>query len=351
MTRVRALRSIVLSAVLITGLGLIVACGGGAEPTDGGRAPSQERGSIAIGAQLGTLATYAAQLGDPLGFYEEENLDVKVITANSTSNGLQGVLSGSINFYFGGPEALSANAEDPRSDLKIVAATGNSSAFALVSRPEITRVEDLKGKLFGVSALGSISTVTAQEAFAAHGLAAADVEPVVVGGSATRWSALQAGTIDVTTMSEPLVTAARDAGFTILGYTDLDLGAPQMVTGTITGKASWMEANRDITLRFLRAYMRTVAALYDEGRRPEIAAAVAKGLDISEQQATEAIDAEYTPDREVTQPRDGHVDLDALTQSARSLQSVGQLPADADIAQLIERSVDPGYATEAANSL
>lgn len=310
-----------------------------------------ERASITIGAQLGTLGTYAANLAGELGFYDEEGLDVEIITANSTSNGLQGVLSGSIDFYFGGPEALSANAEDPNSDLTIVCGVGNSSAFVVVATPDITSVEQLRGKLFGVSALGSISTVTAQQAFETHGLGVNDIQPVVVGGSATRWAALQAGNIQVTTMSEPLVTAARDAGFSILGYTDTDLGAPKMMTGTITGKGSWLEENRDVTVRFLRAYMRTVAAFYDPARRAEIAPFVAEGLGISEQQAIEAMDAQYTPANEVRQPRDGHIDMEALEQSAVSLQAVDQLKQDVDINQLINDAVDPSFAAEAAAGL
>jgi ABC-type nitrate/sulfonate/bicarbonate transport system substrate-binding protein len=324
---------------------MLSACGGGSG-AGGGSSSAGGRDSVTVGMQTGTVTVYTARLAQQLGYFDKLNLDVKFVAGNSTAAGLSGLQGGSANFYLGGPETLTANQKG--AGLQIVGATSNTSDFNIVAAPQFKTVKSLAGQNFAVSSVTSISTVAAKDAFVAQGMSQDAMKPVVIGATSSRYAALKAGTVAATTLGEPLLTQARADGFSILGYTDVDLGAPTMLTGTITSKTSWLQSNRNVAVRFLEGYLQAAKALYDPAMRDRVAPLVAKGLNVDPAEARKSLDATYVSEYDRSQPRDGHVDMDALLHSAQALQGVGALPPGADLDALVKSSVDESYIKEAA---
>src|SRR5207253_2793147 len=89
------------------------------------------------------------------------------------------------------------------------------SDFSLVVRPEIRRVEDLKGKTLAVSGVGEFTDVGARLVLKRYGLVPeADVKlRPLYGNHPLRLSALQAGQIDGTIMAMPYNKMAVKMGF------------------------------------------------------------------------------------------------------------------------------------------
>jgi ABC-type nitrate/sulfonate/bicarbonate transport systems, periplasmic components len=347
-SRSRSSIAAIATAALIVSMSACGSSGGSASDTaDGG---TQQEATITVGLQLGTLATYSAELAQRLGYYKQENLNVKLITANSTANGVSGIVGGSIDFYFGGPEALIANAKD-NAGLVLIASTGNTSSFNIVSAPQYNTVASLKGQTFAVSSKTSISTVASQGAFVAQGLPLDAVKQVVIGSTSARWAALKAGKVAATSLGEPLIPQARGQGFNILGYTDVDLGGPTLLTGAIAAKASWVKTHADVTKRFLTAIMKVVGAYYDPKMLDTLAPLVAKGISIPLELAKAAIPDTFSDKTLQQSPKDMHIDMTALLNSAKAEQSVGAIPKDADLEALVKSSVDGSYAAAVAKSL
>jgi NitT/TauT family transport system substrate-binding protein len=122
-------------------------------------------------------------------------------------------------------------------DLTIFFGAMNTFVYSLVVRPEITRVEDLKGKKVGVGGgFGGPPAFATQWLLTRYGLQPnRDVSLLIIRGGAQpeRLAALQAGTIDAILLSAPATLMARKAGMRILvNLASLQAEYPQTVFTT-----------------------------------------------------------------------------------------------------------------------
>lgn len=308
--------------------------------------------TVVVGYQKGALGSYVISIANALGYYKDLGLTVNLVNGNSTSAGIAALKGGSYQFYEGGPESLIAN-QTSHANLKILCGTSNSSGFNVISTKKFKTLASLKGQNFAVSSTSSISTVAAQSAFVANGLSQKDITSVVVGSTSSRYAAMKTGKVQATTLSEPLISQARKDGFNVLGYTDVDLGAPQMVTGTIFADAGWLKDHKATTVKLLQGTERAVKDLYDPSKRDQIAKIVSSGLGVDLDQAKTALKETYTPEHEKkNQPKDCHVDMAALLNSAKALQATGVLPKGGQpLQKLVDSTVDGSYAKEAYQKL
>jgi ABC-type nitrate/sulfonate/bicarbonate transport system substrate-binding protein len=123
-----------------------------------------------------------------------------------------------------------------------------------MANPELKKPEDLKGKKIGISRLGGASDFSARYALTKWGLVPEkDVALIQVGGEPEEVLALQNKAVDAVILSEPFATVARRAGAIVLA--DLSqLGVPYTMHG-IGVRKSYIKANRDIVVRFMKAYL------------------------------------------------------------------------------------------------
>src|SRR5262247_4315491 len=88
--------------------------------------------------------------------YEKHGLGVEAIHIPGSSLALQAMLSGEVPIIqLGGTASMQANLAG--ADTVIVATILKKFLFSIFSRPEITRIADLKGKLFGATRFGTLS--------------------------------------------------------------------------------------------------------------------------------------------------------------------------------------------------
>jgi ABC-type nitrate/sulfonate/bicarbonate transport system substrate-binding protein len=136
------------------------------------------------------------------GFYQSEGLEAELIVMGP-SVAMQGLLAGDLNFV----TTLSSATRAAMSGMPVrnvmVFMTGSDQS--LIVRPEILRVEDLKGKIVGVPQLKGPADIYTRAALRKHGLVPdVDVSILVLGGGTPlRLAALQAGKIDGSMLSTP----------------------------------------------------------------------------------------------------------------------------------------------------
>jgi NitT/TauT family transport system substrate-binding protein len=156
-----------------------------------------------------TLGLSAAQT---YGFFRTQGLYAELIVMRPSTS-LQALMSGDLDFS----TALASGARASVSGLplRMMMALTVGQDFSLVVRPEIRRVEDLKGKTLAVSGIGEFTDVGTRIVLKKYGLAPeADVKlRALYGNHPLRLSALQAGQIDGTVMSMPFNKMAVKMGF------------------------------------------------------------------------------------------------------------------------------------------
>ena len=201
-----------------------------------------------------------AYLGQTKGFFKEEALDVELIVMRGARSGVQALLSGDVQFGLALGAAFSAIWSG--GDLKIVAQMTNMLPFSLVVRPEIKRIEDLKGKRIGAS-VGSTTYALVYDLLKAHGIDPdKGVEYVNIPGAAPRIAALEKGFLAATPLAPPGDVKAVQAGFKRLVFFGDVL--PEMSFTGLVATGRYIRENPKIVERMVRAIVRGTLSARDD---------------------------------------------------------------------------------------
>ncbi len=188
------------------------------------------------------------------GYLSAEGLDVELIRVGGSTRMVAAMLGGSAPIIQAGAVAAIA-ATAAGSDVVIVGATGNTSSFHLMVRPDIKQPSDLKGHKAGITTFGSTSDQMVRIALKKFNLEPnRDVALLSLGAQPEVFAALHSGAVEVAALTYPLYAQAAKLGmrelvnFSALGVED--------VTGTVITTRSFVAQQRDTVLRFLRGYVR-----------------------------------------------------------------------------------------------
>ncbi len=197
------------------------------------------------------------------GYYEKHGLDVDSISIPGSSLALQAMLSGELPvLQLGGAASIRANLSG--ADTVIVATIVRKFVFWIYGRPEIGRMEDLKGKVFGTTRFGSLSDLASRFALRLHGIDPEhDITMVQTGGPAETIAAMTTGKVQAAALTPPATLQAKKVKFKeLLDMSKLD--AEYHINGVVTTR-HFLKSNEDTVRRFLRAYIEgTVRAQKDK---------------------------------------------------------------------------------------
>lgn len=199
------------------------------------------RGATTIG--LAAAQTY--------GFFRAQGLFAELIVMRPSTS-LQTLMSGDLDFS----TALASGARAAVSGLplRIVMTFTTGQDFSLVVRPEIRRMEDLKGKTLAVSGVGEFTDVGARLMLKKYGLVPeVDVKlRALFGNHPLRLSALQAGQIDGTIMAMPYNKMAVKMGYKELVHLREIIKTPQ---GGLVTTAQKIRGDPDGIVRTIKAVL------------------------------------------------------------------------------------------------
>lgn len=187
------------------------------------------------------------------GFYEKHGLAIEAISIPGSSLAIQAMLSGEVPIIqLGGTASMQANLAG--ADTVIVATILKRFLFSIFSRPEITRIADLKGKLFGATRFGTLSDFASRFALEKSGLnPERDITMVQTGGQPETVLALLTGKVQAAALSVPATMRAKKANMReLLDMAKLEATIHQ--NGVVTTR-KYLKTNEDTVRRFLRAYI------------------------------------------------------------------------------------------------
>lgn len=163
-------------------------------------------------------------------FFEKHGLEAELVLTKGAPTVISGLVSGDIHMgYTGGTGVVGGVAAG--AGLKIVATFLNRQILRLIVRPEIKKVEDLRGGRLGVQTVGGANWMMSMFALEQLGLEPRrdNIRVLNSGGSPLRAQALEAGSIDFAVFSDvsfprmlkqkgfPLLAELRPMPFTSLG--------------------------------------------------------------------------------------------------------------------------------------
>ena len=222
----RSSRSIIAVAVMLALSLVIAACGGDDESSDT-TAAGDEGSTTTIGTatadevRLGFFpnVTHApALVGVEEGFFEESLGDTKLTTStfNAGPEAVEALFADALDVTYIGPNpAINAFAQSNGEAIRIVSGSTSGGAF-LVTTPEITSAEDLKGEKVATPQLGNTQDVALRTWLQDEGLSSdtsggGDVS-IVPQANADTLTAFQNGDIAGAWVPEPWATRLIEEG-------------------------------------------------------------------------------------------------------------------------------------------
>lgn len=186
-------------------------------------------------------------------YYEKNGLNVEVISIPGSSLAIQAMLSGELPvIQAGGAGPIQAALSG--TDTVIIATIAKKFNWWIFAQPNINRIEDLRGKIFGTTRFGTQSDLASRIALRRAGIdPERDITMVQTGGPAETISAMVAGKVQAAAVTPPATLQARKAKLKDL--VDLSkLDVEYHVNGVVTTRR-FLKSNEDTVRRFLRAYI------------------------------------------------------------------------------------------------
>jgi NitT/TauT family transport system substrate-binding protein len=194
---VRPLRTVALALYI-----LLVAASGAAF--------AQERITVGLTTRTGSTSLPFV-IAEEKGFFKAEGLNAIVVIMQN-----QVVVNGVVtrNVDYGGTFSNFVGAAISGLPVRIVMSAMDGSDHYLVTAANIKKVEDLKGKKFGISSFGGTPHSEAIMILRKFGLnPEKDVTFLQIGGSSSRYAALESGSIDAAMLVPPFNNFAMKHGF------------------------------------------------------------------------------------------------------------------------------------------
>jgi NitT/TauT family transport system substrate-binding protein len=187
-----------------------------------------------------------------MGFYAKQGLDVDLVLLVGAPLAVTALVAGETPVVHAGASAVvTSNLQG--SGAVLVAGGANRFPYVLFVTEEIKRVEDLRGKKFGVSRIGSADHAAALTVLNRFGIKEAEVTYVQAGSIPSRLAAMQTNALQATLLQAPETLKAKEIGMrALLDFTKLDVEWQQ--NGVATTR-DYIKKKPDTVRRFLRAYV------------------------------------------------------------------------------------------------
>lgn len=150
------------------------------------------------------------------GFWREEGLDVETILIRGAV-GMQALLGGSVDYTSASGSTIAAAARGL--PVKLVFISSAKPQFELISQPQIKSVQELRGKIVGISSRGGSNDLMMQMILQKNGLAPnKDVTTIIIGAQEETVIALRAGRIAAALITPPRNFILQRDGFNRIAY-------------------------------------------------------------------------------------------------------------------------------------
>lgn len=236
---------------------------------------SAQTGKIHISAPSKSLSWFPIHLAREKGFYRGEGLDVDYVIMKPQV-AMQALIAGDVGYTTALGSTIRAALRGV--PLRVVMTIADKPLFALIARPGINSVEELKGKLLGISSFGASTDTYARALLRRHRLIPnQDVKILALGGGLSRIAAMKTGAVDAALIEAPYNVMLEREGFRKIVFVGDVIPSPLAGFGTRLEK---IQKQADEIRRLVRATLRGIQ--YAKSNRQESVRAIMKWADMDQ---------------------------------------------------------------------
>jgi ABC-type nitrate/sulfonate/bicarbonate transport system substrate-binding protein len=238
-------------------------------------------------------------------------VDPEIIAISASPIVLQALLAGEIDVAATSVATL-VSSRLAGADTVMILGMVRTFVDHIITEHNITRPEQLKGKIGGVNRIGSTSDLGLRFALRRLGIDPdKDAKVITAGGNPERFAALSKGVINFTIIPEPFVRQALQLGFRDL----FDIGSLKIPFwwNSVLSREAIVKAKRPLLLKFTRAMIEAIH--FNKTHKEEAKAIWGKYLKVSDQEGLERAWQAYTaayPDNLLPTPEGVKTALDDL---------------------------------------
>ena len=236
-------------------------------------------------------------VAEELGLLKKYDIDLEFVYIPSSSAATAALLGGNVEVGLLGGVGIVNAYVNGATDVVFIGSIKNTMTQSILAKPEITKLEQLKGKRVGVTRIGSNTHYFTVQAFRRAGMNTdKDIIFIQTGGEAETVGALVSGRIDAATLLPPSDAKAIAQGFRYVVFGP-DIGIPYAAS-TITTRRSVVAKRGPMVGRFMRAMAEASRAMHRD--REIVYRVMEKKLRIKDRGV---LDASYTIEMKVMEPR------------------------------------------------
>jgi NitT/TauT family transport system substrate-binding protein len=224
--------------------------------------------TVRLALQPPSTNNYPSHFAQWLGYFHDEGLEVELSQIAGASKVLEAVVGGSADVGGGVYEQAIQMAAEGRDVVSFVSLL-RSPNFALVALPDrgVKSIADLRGKVVGVSSVGSPSQSYLNRLLTASGTPVDSVGATTVGMGATAMASIEHGQVDAAILFGSAITAlqARRPDVVVLADTRTPeglravFGVDDYPASCLLARQVWLQANPEVARKMVRAMLRSLA--------------------------------------------------------------------------------------------
>ena len=201
--------------------------------------------SLAWNAQL------PFRVANSRGYFRDQGLTVEQIFVRGGPTAITALISGNIEFASIGGAQAAIRSKARGLDMNIIASTSNYTNYTLIGNKDTRRLEDLRGKIIGITGAGAFSDFTVRLYLKRNNLDPdKDVTLRAIGQTVVRAGALEKGLIAAAPFSAEDTIKLLDKGYPMIVNMNEAVRVPQSV---YVSRGEMLEKYPDTTKRFLKA--------------------------------------------------------------------------------------------------
>jgi NitT/TauT family transport system substrate-binding protein len=326
----------------------LAGCGafGDAPPAQSGGGETGPGGQTTIRVGLPTGVTSFANsdiaVAIEKGFLAEAGLTVETQNLRSGVSVVQGVVGGALEIGGASIEPV-VNAAAGGGDTVIIGAYTDKLTVSAVAPADVLTAADLRGRQVGVQEVGAFREVMTRLVLESAGLTPNDVQYIPVDAQSYNAALVDGRIQNAILQTEQAVAVQREQpGMHVIA--EMADVVPEYHYGTYFVSRSWLEANRDVAVRFMTALTRAHRFMYEN--KDETVKIVAKTTEFEEPVIAEAYDRLLG--QQGVFPVNTGLDKARIKATMRRMEALGILENQAPE---YDRLVDAGPVIDAVDSL
>ena len=269
-------------------------------------------------------------IGIRKGFFATEDINLDILYAQSSAQMVQQITSGSLDV------SISTGLVDPiraigmGAPIAIVRIEIQAPPYALLAKPSIKSIAELKGKIISLGGPKDITRIYVERMLEPNGVKPGEFDMVFAGATVARASALLAGAVDAAILLPPFNFQTEAAGFNNLGLT-IDYLKDLPFSG-IAVNVRWANEHKPLLQRILAAHIKSIAWFEDDRNRSEAVEILVTASKLKQEDVEEAYD--FMRKGHFFEPT-GKVSKAKIANVAKAMVSLGDLSENIDVTRLV----------------